>query len=155
MKAREIYWIQYYNFYKDKKHYNATPGGDCVGENSCLKGEAHARHLLTEEEVKYCRQAYKEGKRSRNIYNEKFKEKMTYNGFLGMWHGKTWTDIMPEVFANNPHKAKYGAEDRDIITALFEESSLSLRQFQKAEECYVGYGTLWKMINQPDFYEGK
>lgn len=62
---------------------------------------------------------------------------------------------MPEVFEHNPHRAKYGAADRDIITALYKESNLSLSQFSKSKECYVGYGTLWKMINQPEFYEGK
>ena len=59
---------------------------------------------------------------------------------------------MPEVFEHNPHRAKYGAVDRDIITALYKESNLSLSQFSKTKECY---GTLWKMINQPEFYEGK
>lgn len=55
-----------------------------------------------------------------------------------MWHGQTWKHIMPEVFEHNPH--------RDIIRALYEESGLSLTAFQKTKECYVGYGTLWKII---------
>lgn len=72
-----------------------------------------------------------------------------------MWHGTTWKHIMPEVFENNPHRAKYTEIDRDIITALFQESGLSLKKFSETEECYVGYGTLWKMINTPEFYTGK
>lgn len=62
---------------------------------------------------------------------------------------------MPEVFEKNPHRAKYTAEDRDIITNLYKESGLTLNQFQKTKECYVGYGTLWKMINNPEFYDNK
>ena len=72
-----------------------------------------------------------------------------------MWHSDTWKHVMPEVFENNPHKGKYTASDRDIIVNLFNKSNLSMNQFLKTEECYVGYGTLWKMINQPEFYDGK
>ena len=28
LDAREIYWISYYNSFKDKKHYNLTEGGE-------------------------------------------------------------------------------------------------------------------------------
>ncbi len=62
---------------------------------------------------------------------------------------------MPEVFKNNPHRAKYGAADRDIIVQLFKESGLSLSAFSKTEECYVGYGTLYRMVHEPEFYNGK
>ena len=72
-----------------------------------------------------------------------------------MWHGKTWKHVMPEVFLNNPHRAKYTAVDRDIITASYNESGLSLSAFSKSSDCYVGYGTLWKMINNPEFYDNK
>lgn len=55
------------------------------------------------------------------------------------------------------HKAlrKYGAADRDIISELYQESGLNMRAFVKTEECYVGYGTLWNMINHPEFYDNK
>lgn len=72
-----------------------------------------------------------------------------------MWHGQTWKHIMPEAFEANPHRAKYGEADRDIIIKLFKESGLSLKAFSQSSECYVGYGTLWKMINKPEFYNGK
>ena len=155
MKERERYWIKYYNTYEDRNHYNETPGGDLPGKNTIHIGEDHGMAKLTEEDVKFCRQKYKEGFRSKDIHTEYFKDKINYSGFLRMWHGKTWKHVMPEVFEHNPHRAKYGAVDRDIITELYKESNLSLTQFSKSKECYVGYGTLWKMINQPEFYEGK
>ena len=108
---------------------------------------------LTEEDVKFCRQCYKEGKRSRDIHNQYFKDKINYGGFERMWHGQTWAHVMPEVFEFNPHRGKYTAEDRDKIVKLYKESGLSLNQFQKTKECYVGYGTLWKMVNEPEFYK--
>ena len=44
---------------------------------------------LTEEDVIFCRKSYQEGKRSRDIYNEYFKDKITWGGFLRMWHEKS------------------------------------------------------------------
>lgn len=38
---------------------------------------------------------------------------------------------MPEVFETNPHRAKYGEADRDIIAQLFRDSGLSLSQISK------------------------
>lgn len=155
MKEREIYWIKFYNTYENKEHYNETPGGDLPGYNTIHLGEDHGMAKLTNQDVEFCRKCYKEGLRSRDIYNQYFKDKINWGGFLRMWHGQTWKHIMPEVFENNPHKAKYTEADREIITALYEESGKSLKQFSKTKECYVGYGTLWRMVNEPDFYKGK
>lgn len=152
LKEREKYWIAYYNTYLNREDYNETPGGDCAGEKSIHKGEEHGMAKLTEKEVIQCRKWYAEGKRSRNIWDQFFSNKINYSGFLRMWHGMTWKEIMPEVFENNPHPGKYNKQDCQIIRERFFKSGLSLRQFQFSEECYVGYGTLWKMINTPNFY---
>lgn len=100
-----------------------------------------------------CRQRYHLGERSRDVYNKYFTEKITYDGFSRMWHGKTWQHIMPEVFQKNPYRAEYTKEDRDYIVSLYKESQKSLKAFSASEECYVGYGTLWKMVNAPEFYD--
>lgn len=155
LKKREEFWIQYYNTYENREHYNETPGGDKPGYNTVHLGEDHGMALLTNEKVKFCREQYAAGKRSREIWNEFFQDRITYSGFLRMWHGKNWKHIMPEVFEHNPHRAKYGAADRDIITALYKESGLKLHEFQKTAACYVGYGTLYKMIHNPEFYDNK
>ena len=155
LKKREQYWIKYYNTYEDRDHYNETPGGDLPGYNTAHLGEAHGRALLSEEDVKYCRQCYKEGKRSRDIWNLKYQNKIGWAGFLRMWHGKTWKHVMPEVFDHNPHRASYNAVDRDYLVNLFLQSNLGIKDFVKTPECYVGYGTLWKMINTPEFYDNK
>lgn len=72
-----------------------------------------------------------------------------------MWHGLTWKHVMPEVFNNNPHKGKYTEEDCKTINLLFEQSGMTVSSFSKTKECFVGYGTLYKMIHNPDFYKGK
>lgn len=155
LKEREIYWIKYYNTYENKEHYNETPGGDCPGRNTIHLGEEHGMAKLTTEDVIFCRNEYSKGSRSRDIHNKYFKDKINYGGFLRMWHGQTWKHIMPEVFKNNLHRAKYTEADRDIIVTLFKESGLSISAFSKTPQCYVGYGTLYKMIKKPEFYDGK
>ena len=155
LKEKEIYWIKYYNTYEDRSHYNETPGGDLPGRNTVHLGEDHGMAKMTNEQVIFCRQEYQKGSRSRDIWNQYFQDIIPYDGFLKMWHGQTWKHIMPEVFKQNPHKGKYTAKDRDIITELYKASGLSLNQFQKTKECYVGYGTLYRMINEPNFYDGK
>ena len=141
--------------YENKEHYNETPGGDCPGRNTIHLGEEHGMAKLTTEDVIFCRNEYSKGSRSRDIHNKYFKDKINYGGFLRMWHGQTWKHIMPEVFKNNPHRAKYTEADRDIIVTLFKESGLSISAFSKTPQCYVGYGTLYKMIKEPEFYDGK
>lgn len=155
LKEREIYWIAYYNTYKDRQHYNETPGGDMPGKNTVHLGSEHGMAKLAEEDVIFCRKAYQKGKRSRNIYDKYFKDKITWSGFLRMWHGKSWKHIMPEVFEHNPHRAKYDKADCVEITKRFQQSGLSLSAFCKTDECYVGYGTLYKMIHEPEFYDNK
>ena len=155
LKDREIYWIKYYNTYENREHYNETPGGDYPGYNTVHLGENHGMAKLTTEDVVFCRQEYMKGNRSRDIYDRYFKDKIKYSGFEGMWHGYTWKHIMPEVFKNNPHRATYGEQDRDKIIQLFKKSGLSMSAFSKTKECFVGYGTLHNMINNPSFYDGK
>lgn len=155
LKDKEIYWIKHYNTYENREHYNETPGGDYPGSNTIHLGEDHGMAKLTEKDVIFCRKEYAKGSRSRDIHNQYFKDKISYSGFRRMWHGKSWKHIMPEVFKNNPHRAKYTAQDRDIITDLYKKSNLNLTQFSKTKECYVGYGTLYKMIHDPEFYDNK
>ena len=72
-----------------------------------------------------------------------------------MWHGRSWKHVMPEVFQNNPHKAKYTKKDRDIITQRFLNSGLNRHQFAISDDCYVGEATLYNMLDNPTFYDNK
>lgn len=84
MKDRESYWINFYNTYEDRQHYNETPGGDGVGRRTSLIGEKHGKALLTEKDVIFCRKEYQKGSKSRDIHNKYFKNKISYAGFLRM-----------------------------------------------------------------------
>lgn len=155
LKEREQWYINHYNTFKDKQHYNETPGGDGISPNAHLTGERHGMHRLTEKEVSFCRDCYAQGLRSRDIWNQYFQNKLTYEGFLRMWHGKTWKHVKPEVFQNNPHRASFGAKDRDILIKRFKQSGLSRHQFVQSKDCYVGWGTFCNMVNNPSFYDNK
>lgn len=50
---------------------------------------------------------------------------------------------------------EYNTQDRDAIRELYFKTELTLNKFSKTKECYVVYGTLWKMINKPEFYDKK
>ena len=83
-KEREQYWISFYNTYNDRSHYNETPGGDMPGEKTVHLGEEHGMAKLKQTDVEFCRKAYKDGKRSRDIYNKYYQDVITYSGFLRM-----------------------------------------------------------------------
>lgn len=100
LAEKEIYWISKLRSYDNG--YNETLGGDMPGPKSIHVGEEHGNAKLTTEEVIQCRKWYTEGKESRKIWEEYFQDKIAYNGFQRMWHGKTWKHIMPEVFQDNP-----------------------------------------------------
>lgn len=106
LKEREAYWIDYY----DSVHsgYNITEGG----EHNRLHGEAHPCAKLTEKDVIFCRKEYSKGSRSKEIWEQYYSDIINYDSFQGMWHGRSWKHVMPEVFENNPHpRQKISNED--------------------------------------------
>ena len=119
LKEKEIFWIHKLNTYY--KGYNATLGRD-LPEGHILKGEDHGRSKLTEKEVIFCREQYKNGKESRKIWEQYFSSKITYQGFQKMWHGKTWKHVMPEVFEHNPRpRKKFTDEEIRKVKELYSK----------------------------------
>lgn len=90
LNDREQYWIQYYD--SRKKGYNCSDGG-----NQQSVGSNNGRAKITEDDVRYIRSAYNNHARKKDVY-EKFKDKLTWNGFSSVWEGTCWRHIMPEVF---------------------------------------------------------
>ena len=79
LQEREIYWIKELNTYH--AGYNETLGGDMPGPKSVHLGEEHGMAKLTEKEVIQCRKWYQEGKKSKEIWEQYFKDKIAYSGF--------------------------------------------------------------------------
>lgn len=87
LDEREVYWIQYYNSYKDG--YNMTPGGDFNPSKVPEIVQRRTKILLEDPKVN---------------------AKLSHFGFQYCWLGKSWKDIMPEVFENNKPINKGGSK---------------------------------------------
>lgn len=93
LKDKEKYWINYYDSYNNG--YNLTIGGDIGGFDR--NGENHPNHKLTIEDVIDIRTRYNNHERRKEVY-ELYKNKIKEKGFINVWQGCTWKDIMPEVY---------------------------------------------------------
>lgn len=144
LAEREIFWIEKLNSYDEG--YNATHGGDLVPlEYSTHIGEEHGMAKLTEEEVIFCRECYQKGLRSKDIWEEHFKEKIGYSGFQRMWHGKSWAHILPETFSSRKHTRKRVSEElvKEILSYRDEHSDLGITAISKHFKGRAGYGTVY------------
>lgn len=92
LNEKEIYWIAYFNSYKDG--YNLTPGGDYN------VGESNPNSSLTVDDIKQIRTIYASKTKLHKIaiYEELFKNKCGLRAFEKVWNGETWTHIMMEVY---------------------------------------------------------
>lgn len=90
LNEKEQYYIQYYN--SKNNGYNCSDGGaqQSIGSNN-------GRAKITEKDVILIRNAYNNHLRQKDVY-EQFKDKITFGTFQGIWQGKSWSHIMPEVF---------------------------------------------------------
>lgn len=124
LSEREKYWINKLDTYKNG--YNETLGGETSGPKNVHIGEEHGMAKLTEQDVIKCRKWYQEGKASKEIWEQYYKEIMTYSGFQKMWEGKTWKHVMPEVFEKNPRpRRKYSDELVQEIKRKYNEDKMS------------------------------
>ena len=144
LSEREIFFIKQYDSYN--KGYNANHGGD-LGPTSeqVLKGEKHGKAKLLEEDVIYCRIAYKEGKRCKDIWNEKYSSEIKFSGFQNMWHGRTWKHIMPEVFENNPHPSKKMNSELIAEILAFYKKVGNYNETAAFFKGRAGYGTVYSI----------
>jgi len=90
--TREIYWINYYNSFR--QGYNLNVGG--VGGGA--PGEVNGRSILKEEEVIFIRNAYKNNESKIETFKKYFLNKITFSGFCSIWQGYNWKHIMPEIY---------------------------------------------------------
>ena len=153
LNEREIHWIKHYDTFHNKNHYNRDPGGNLSCEAKILRGEESLLSVLTNEDVIFCRELYQNGEnRPIKVWREHFINKIGYSGFVRMFTGQTWSHIMPEVFEKRRGNRRFSYADALHFKAEFLESGLSLNQFAKTKKGYVGYGTLWNMVNDTEKY---
>ena len=93
LNEKEKYWIQYYDTFHNG--YNATEGGDC--SDMPHDGENHPKHKVTEQDVYFIREQYKNHILKDNVWNL-FKDKIGKSGFNKIWNGATWQKVHMDVY---------------------------------------------------------
>ena len=120
LDEREQYYIKYYN--AQEKGYNKQDGGF----NNSI-GEGNGRAKLTYEDVIAIRTAYNNHQNQKDTY-ELFKDKVTFNSFQSVWQGRSWANIMPEVFTEE-NKRYYTSEMNRKTALLTEDEVLKYRTY--------------------------
>lgn len=93
----EMYYINKYNSNNKNIGYNITNGGD---GGPIMYGEENPNSVLNNDIVEYIRQSYANGLYKMDVYNElKEKYNLNFNTFNSIWFGKSYKNIMPEVFS--------------------------------------------------------
>lgn len=114
LDEREQYYIKYY---KSKENgYNKQDGGF----NNSI-GEGNGRAKLTYEDVVAIRIAYNNHQNQKETY-ELFKDKITFNSFQSVWQGRSWSNVMPEVFTEE--NKKYYTSEMNRKTALLTKDEV-------------------------------
>lgn len=119
-------YINYFNSYKNG--YNATPGGDAIGENSRMVGEKNGRAILSEEDVIYIRECYNNHIPFNQVYKN-YENKISKRGFQNVWWFNTWKNIKPEY--NNEENKFFHSHQAKALSS--EQASKNNRIFNKQE----------------------
>lgn len=140
---REQYWIKYYDSYYNG--YNESFGGDGGSAKGHCAGESNGRAKLTKEDVITIRKLYQEGMSQKECF-ELFKEKITLGGFKSVWTGRTWKDVMPEVFTeeNKQRNARMGRglkgkADRKLSPEEVQEIRKQKKNGESPSVVYIKY----------------
>lgn len=118
LNDKEKFYIEKYNSIENG--YNKLKGG----ENNSV-GEGNGRACLTEDDVIQIRLDYNNHMRQKDSY-EKFKEKITWNQFQGVWQGSSWSHVMPEVFTveNKEYYTKNNCVGENSPGAIFSNKEV-------------------------------
>lgn len=111
--------------------YNLTPDGDIPHRSHETNGNAK----LTTEKVAAIRRSYANIESKREVF-ERFKNEISFATFSDIWTGKTWKDIMPEVYTkdNKKRHAKAKAKNAKRLSVFSPEEIIFIRD-KKNELC--------------------
>lgn len=157
LDERECYWIAYYDSYNNG--YNKTPGG------KSLHGEDHPRAILTEEDVWFIRECYKNHIDRSLVYELVKNTGISERGFLKVWNNENWPAVHQDVYTPENkawHKANVGHSDDQIgLSSLDraikqEEIDIWVKEYKNgmsinaiAKKYNRDNGTVEKYINNP------
>jgi len=148
---RESYWINFYDSIING--YNEGLGGLGGSLPGHCAGEKNGRAKLTEEDVIEIRKDYKNGLKRQQSY-EKFCDKIGISGFADIWQGKSWLDIMPEIYTEENKKLHNQLEkntaktrrklDTETIKKIRQAKQQGLKRkiaFEKYAEGKISFNT--------------
>lgn len=92
LDQKEIYYINLYN--ATENGYNKLQGGQLNGSRC---GENNGNAKITDQDVYYIRECYKNHKRRIDIYQE-YKDKLSESSFNSLWQGQYRTNIHMDVY---------------------------------------------------------
>lgn len=122
LNEKETYWIRKLDAIN--QGYNCNEGG-----NTGVQGATNPNAKVTEEDVEYIRDMYAAHVRKKEVY-ERVKSKITWNSFEGIFEGRTWKHVKPEVLTdeNKQYYATQATNGENSSTAKFtNEEVLKLR----------------------------
>ena len=132
----EEYYIQYFNSYGNHGYNQDLGGKNAEKPKSEITKEklrwSHAN--LTKDEVIELRLAYQNQESPKKIYEQKYKNRITYQAFYNIWTGKRYSNIMPEVIQTGRH------------TKMTKEKVLKIRELRKENSLKWTYRTLAKQF---------
>ena len=122
LDAKEEQYINFYN--SSKTGYNRQKGG-----NNNTSGEGNGRARLTEADVIAIRIAYNKHRGCKETY-DLYKDKISFSHFQGVWQGRSWATVMPEVFTE---------ENKQFYTSGItkETATLTPQEVLKYRKLYV------------------
>lgn len=121
LDSKERSYIDQYDSRNPKRGYNKQEGGF---NNSV--GEGNGRAKLTYADVVEIRKAYANHIPCKACY-ERYADRITYNSFQGVWQGRSWSNVMPEVFTKE-NKEWYTSGKDKLRATLTPEEVLKYRK---------------------------
>lgn len=135
---KEQYYIQQYNSTNENFGYNKQ----ISGFNNSI-GEGNRRAKLTYEDIIEIRKAYANHQSQKETYKY-YQNKVTLNQFQAVWQGRSWSNIMPEVFTEENKQYYICGQNKE--TAL-----LTKREVLRYRKYYVNHtakDTYNKMVSE-------
>lgn len=135
LNKRETYWIHYYDTVN--KGYNCTYGTDQE-----VQGEKNPNAHLNEKDVYFIREVYNDHLMSSKECWQLFKDRITWNSFMSVWQGISWSHIRPEVFTEENKNYYLRLAARKVNDSFSEEEILYWRNLYvtaSAPDLFIQY----------------
>lgn len=149
LNTLETYWIQ--KTHAVELGYNCTIGGE-VG----TRGSSNPNAKLSESDVIFVRKCYNERIITQKEAYQVLKDKITFSTFQGIWQGKSWPEILPEVYTeeNKTYYKKLAGvkisgrlSDEEVMNARkkYAEGSTAKDLYQQYED-RITYQTFQRIL---------